>query len=123
MLMRPMARRPMGRGGLVGTAARTAVVAGTATAVVGGMGRRQQAKAEQAAEAQAYEQQQQDAAMQAAAQQAVAQQQAAAPPPPPAAAGGDPTVAELERLATLKQQGILSDEEFAAAKAKLLGIG
>jgi hypothetical protein len=126
MLRRPMARRPVGRGGLVGTAARTAVVAGTATAVVGGMSRHQQAKAEQAAEAQAYEQQQQDAAMQAAAQQAVAQQaaaqQAAAPPPPPAASS-DPTIAELERLATLKQQGILSDEEFAAAKAKVLGLG
>jgi hypothetical protein len=114
-----MARRPVGRGGLLGTAARTAVVAGTATAVVGGVSHRQQAKAEQAADAQAYQQQQQEAAMQAAAQQAVAQQQAAAPP----AAGGDQTVAELERLASLKQQGILSDEEFTAAKAKLLGIG
>jgi Short C-terminal domain len=123
MLRRPMARRGVGRGGLVGTAARTAVVAGTATAVVGGMSRRQQGKADQAAEAQAYEQQQQDAAMQAAAQQAVAQQQAAAPPPPPPAATGDPTIAELERLASLKQQGILSDEEFTAAKAKLLGLG
>ena len=47
---------------------------------------------------------------------------AAAPPPPPAAPAGDPTIAELEKLAALKQQGILSDEEFAAAKAKLLGI-
>jgi len=102
----------------LGTAARTAVVAGTATAVVGGMSHRQQAKAEQAADAQAYEQQQQQAAMEAAAQQAVAAQQAAAPA---AAAPADP-IAELERLAQLKQQGILSDEEFAAAKAKLLGI-
>ena len=102
--------------------ARTAVVAGTATAVVGGVQRHQAGKADQAAEAAAYEQQQQDAAMQAAAQQAVAQQQAAAaPPPPPAAAGGD-MIAELEKLASLKQQGILSDEEFTAAKAKLLGI-
>jgi multidrug resistance efflux pump len=124
MMRRPMARRPVGRGGLVGTAARTAVVAGTATAVVGGMSRHQASKAEEAAQAQAYQQEQQAAAMQAAAEQAVAQQQAAAaaaaPPPPPA---GDPTIAELERLATLKQQGILSDEEFAAAKAKVLGIG
>jgi type IV secretory pathway VirB10-like protein len=124
MLRRPMARRPMGRGGVVGTVARTAVVAGTATAVVGGMSRHQQAKAEQAADAQAYQQEQQDAAMQAAAQQAVAQQQAAAaPPPPPPAAAGDPTIAELERLASLKQQGILTDDEFAAAKAKVLGLG
>jgi putative oligomerization/nucleic acid binding protein len=108
----------VGRPSLLGTAARTAVVAGTATAVVGGMSHRQQAKAEQAADAQAYEQQQQQAAMEAAAQQAVAAQQAAAPA---AAAPADP-IAELERLAQLKQQGILSDEEFAAAKAKLLGI-
>jgi len=116
-----MMRRGIGRVGrpsLLGTAARTAVVAGTATAVVGGMSHRQQAKAEQAADAQAYEQQQQQAAMEAAAQQAVAAQQAAAPA---AAAPADP-IAELERLAQLKQQGILSDEEFAAAKAKLLGI-
>jgi len=101
-------------------AARTAVVAGTATAVVGGMSNRQQAKAQQAADAQAYEQQQQQAAMQAAAEQAVAAQQAAAPAAA-APAAADP-IAELERLAQLKQQGILSDEEFAAAKAKLLGI-
>lgn len=129
MIRRPLARRPVGRGGLLGTAARTAVVAGTATAVVGGMTRNQQAKAQQAADAQAYRDQQQQAAMQAAAQQAAAEQQAAAapPPPPPAAApaapgGGSDTVAELQKLATLKEYGILSDEEFAAAKAKLLGL-
>jgi hypothetical protein len=110
MMRRPMARRPMGRGGLLGTAARTAVVAGTATAVVGGVQHRQQAKAAQAADAQAYQEQE------AAAQQAAAQQ-AAAPPPP----ASDP-IAELERLAKLKEQGILTDEEFSAAKAKLLGI-
>jgi hypothetical protein len=110
---------------LLGTAARTAVVAGTATAVAGGVQHRQMAKAEQAAEAEAYREQQQAAAMQAAAQQAVAEQQAAAPPPPPpppSAPAGSDTVAELERLAALKQQGVLTDEEFAAAKAKLLGL-
>jgi hypothetical protein len=119
-----MRRRGIGRVGrpsVLGTVARTAVVAGTATAVAGGVSRRQQAKAEQAADAQAYEQQQQQEAMQAAAQQAAAQQQAAAPPPPAAPAGGD-QIAELEKLAQLKQQGVLSDEEFTAAKAKLLGI-
>jgi hypothetical protein len=110
-----MARRPVGRGGLLGTAARTAVVAGTATAVVGGVSHRQQAKAEQAAQAQAYQDEQQAAAMQAAAEQAAAQQAAAAPAAP------DP-VAEIQRLADMKAQGILTDEEFAAAKAKLLGI-
>ena len=114
MMRRPMARRPMGRGGLLGTAARTAVVAGTATAVVGGVQHRQQGKAQQAADAQAYQEQQQAAAQQAAAEQAAAQQ---APPPP----ASDP-IAELERLAKLKEQGILTDEEFTAAKAKLLGI-
>jgi len=114
-----MARRPVGRGGLLGTAARTAVVAGTATAVVGGVSRHQQGKAEEAAQAQAYQEQQQAAAMQAAAQQAVAEQTAAQQPAAPAAP--DP-VAEIQRLADMKAQGILTDEEFAAAKAKLLGI-
>ncbi len=113
MFRRPLARRPIGRGGLLGTAARTAVVAGTATAVAGGLQRRQMARSEQAAEAQAYEEQQQALA----AQQAAAQQ---APPPPPPAAND--TVAELERLAALKTQGVLTDAEFAAAKAKLLGL-
>jgi hypothetical protein len=46
----------------------------------------------------------------------VASQQAAAAP-----AGGTDIVAELQKLATLRDQGILSDDEFAAAKAKLLG--
>jgi hypothetical protein len=117
-----LARRRIGRVGrpsVVGTMARTAVVAGTATAVAGGMSRRQDAKAQQAADAQAYEQQQQEAAMQAAAAQAVAQQtaaqQAAAPAP-------SDNIAELERLAKLKEQGVLTEEEFAAAKAKLLGL-
>jgi hypothetical protein len=46
---------------------------------------------------------------------------APAPAPAPAAAGGD-TTAELERLAGLHQSGALTDDEFAAAKSKLLGI-
>jgi hypothetical protein len=108
----------VGRPGLVGTAARTAVVAGTATAVVGGMSKKNQAKSQQAADAQAYQQEQQQAAMQAAAAQAVAAQQAAAPAP--AAPAGDDAVAQLERLAALKQQGILTDAEFEAQKAKIL---
>lgn len=111
--------RRMGRPGLIGMAARTAVVAGTATAVSGSVARHQQNKAEQQYEAQQYEAQQQQAAMNAAAQQAVAQQQAAAPAAAPA--GGTDVVAELQKLAALKEQGILSDDEFAAAKAKLLG--
>jgi hypothetical protein len=46
----------------------------------------------------------------------------AAPAPAPAAAPADDTTAELERLAQLHQQGVLTDEEFSAAKAKALGI-
>ena len=114
--------RRMGRPGLVGMAARTAVVAGTATAVSGSVQRHQQEKAQNQYEQQQYEAQQQQAAMNAAAQQAVAQQQAAAAQAAPAApAGGTDVVAELQKLAALKEQGILSDAEFAAAKAKLLG--
>jgi transcription initiation factor TFIID subunit TAF12 len=117
----PLGRR--GRPGLVGMAARTAVVAGTATAVSGNVQRRQQAKyADQQAQQDAAAQQQWEA-QQYQAQQAAAAQAAAAPPPPPAApaGGGVDVVAELQKLAALKDQGILNDAEFAAAKAKLLG--
>ncbi|MBD8022911.1 SHOCT domain-containing protein [Microbacterium sp. Sa1CUA4] len=110
----------MGRPGLIGMAARTAVVAGTATAVSGSVARHQQNKANEQYEQQAYEAQQQQAAMDAAAAQAVANAQAAAPPAAAPAAGGDDMMAKLTQLATLHSQGILSDEEFAAAKAKLL---
>ena len=97
--------RRMGRPGLVGMAARTAVVAGTATAVSGAVSGKQQAAAQQQAEAQ---------------QQAAA---AAAAPPPAAApaAGSSDVIAQLQQLADLRAQGVLSDEEFANAKAKLLG--
>jgi hypothetical protein len=119
-----MPLRRMGRPGLIGLAARTAVVAGTATAVSGGMQRHQQEKAYAQSEQQAYEAQQQQAAMDAAAAQAVANAQAAAPAPaaPAAAAApaGDDMMAKITQLAQLHAQGILSDEEFAAAKAKLL---
>jgi hypothetical protein len=91
--------------GLLRMAARTAVVAGTATAVSGRVARRQNEK--WAGEDQAaYDQQM-------AQQQAYAAQQA-----PPA----DDKTAELQNLAQLHNQGVLTDEEFAAAKAKLLGI-
>jgi len=88
-------------------AATTAVVAGTAGAVR----HHQDQKYQSQAEAQAYEQQQAAAA--------------AAPPPQayaPAPAPEDPTTAQLQKLAELHNQGILSDEEFSAAKAKALGI-
>ncbi|GAA1495027.1 SHOCT domain-containing protein [Paeniglutamicibacter kerguelensis] len=114
-----------GRPGLIGLAARTAVVAGTATAVQGGMANRQQRKAQSSYEQEQYEAAQQQAMMQQAAQDAVAQQQAAAPPPPAAApaaaAPGIDLIAELQKLASLKDAGVLTDAEFTAAKSKLLG--
>ena len=97
-----MALRRMGRPGLVGTAARTAVVVGTAQAVTG-----------------------KSAARQAAAPPAVS-----TPPPEPAAAqpiagatvvdSGQDLISQLERLAQLASSGMLTPEEFAAAKARLL---
>ena len=97
--------------GLVRMAARTAVVAGTATAVSGRVARRQNEKWAAQEQAQ-YDQQQTayDAGMQAAQAQ-----------PAPAPAQADPN-AELQNLANLHSQGVLTDEEFAAAKAKILGI-
>ena len=109
-------RRRMGRPGLVGTMARTAVIAGTATAVSGSIQQKQQAGAAQA---------------QAAAEQQAAQAAPPPPPPPPApavpqdappAAGPGDLMDQLERLANLKTSGLLSDEEFSAAKAQLLGL-
>jgi hypothetical protein len=108
-------RRRMGRPGLVGTMARTAVVAGTATAVAGGVHNRQMAKQQAAVDAQTNDAEM--AAMQA--QLAELQAQQPPPPPPPAAGGGD-LMAELQRLADMHASGILDDAEFAAAKAKLL---
>jgi len=120
-----MPLRRMGRPGLIGMAARTAVVAGTATAVSGGMRRRQDEKAQGQYEQQQYEAAQQQAQIDAAAQAAAAQYAQPAPvaaaPAPAPAAGGTDLVAELQKLASLKDAGILSDDEFAAAKAKLLG--
>jgi hypothetical protein len=101
-------------------AARTAVVAGTATAVSGRVQHRQQDKYNDQAQQEAYDAAQQQAAMDQAAAQAVANAQAAqAPAAAPAA--GDDMMAKLGQLAQLHAQGILSDEEFSAAKAKLLG--
>jgi Short C-terminal domain len=89
--------------GLLRMAARTAVVAGTATAVSGRVARRQASK---------YDQQAQE-------------QEAQAEPAAPEAAPAEPEdddMAKLQQLAQLHSQGVLSDEEFAAAKAKILGI-
>ena len=92
--------------GLLRMAARTAVVAGTATAVSGRVHRRQAARYD------AQDQEQYDA------QQAAAPPQAAAPAPP----AQDDSMVQLQNLAQLHTQGVLSDEEFAAAKAKILGL-
>lgn len=104
----------MGRPGLIGMAARTAVVAGTATAVSGGVARHQQRRAEEKYEQHQYELQQEAAAQYAP--PVAAQPQ----PPAPASPGGQDVVAELERLAQLKAQGVLNEAEFEAAKQKLL---
>ena len=91
---------------LLRMAARTAVVAGTATAVSNRVSRRQYGRWADQEEAQAYE----------------AQQQAAPEaPPPPAAPDADQTIAQLQELAKLKEAGVLTDAEFAAQKAKILG--
>lgn len=108
--------------GLMRGVARTAVVAGTATAVSGRVQRRQ---AEKYAD--------RDAAIYAQREDAYAAQQAPvqyeqAPPPPPAPAPAPPPaaeddqVAQLQKLADMRAQGLLTDEEFAAAKARLLGL-
>ena len=101
--------------------ARTAVVAGTATAVVGGVSGHQ---AKKAANSQAAAADQQQAMVDAAAAQAAQQVQAQQAPPPPAAAAPaeDDPIAKIKQLGELNAQGLLSDEEFAAAKSKLLGI-
>ena len=93
--------------GLLRMAARTAVVAGTATAVSGRVAHRQNEKWAAQDQAQ-YDQQQ-------AAYDAGAQAAAATP------AAEDPMV-EVQKLATLHEQGVLTDEEFTAAKAKALGL-
>jgi len=102
-------RRPLMR-----AAVGTAVVAGTATAVSGRVRRRQDRKYQNEAEAQAYEQQQY-------AQQQYAQPVVEAPPaPPPAAAPAMTTVEQLKELASLHADGVLTDAEFEAEKAKIL---
>jgi type II secretory pathway pseudopilin PulG len=106
--------RRFGRPGLIGLAARTAIVAGTASAVTGGMQASRQRKAQEQVEQEQYQAAAQQAAMQQAAQQAVAQHAA------PAAPATD-LVAELQKLAALRDSGALTDDEFAAAKARLLG--
>ena len=89
--------------GLLRGVARTAAIAGTATAVSNRVSRRQATRWGQ--------------------QEAERYDEPAAPPPPPpapAAPAADP-IEQLKQLAELKNQGILTEEEFAAQKAKILG--
>jgi Short C-terminal domain len=88
--------------GLLRMAARTAVVAGTATAVSGRVARRQAARWD-AQQPQQYAQEPQQYA-------------------PEAPEAEDDATTQLQNLAALHTQGVLTDEEFAAAKAKILGI-
>ncbi|HCB03723.1 MAG TPA: hypothetical protein DEQ43_05650 [Nocardioides bacterium] len=104
---------------LIGTMARTAVVAGTATAVSNRVSRRQAGRWQQQADAQAYQEQQYAPPPQQ--QYAPPPQQYAPPPAAPAAGIEDDVVEQLQKLAGLRDQGILTEEEFAAQKAKLLG--
>ena len=93
---------PLRRGpGLVRTVGRTAVIAGTATAVSGRVANKQAQKA-------AANQPQQVEYVEA--------------PAPAAAPAADDSYAQLEQLADLHAKGILTDEEFAAKKAQILGI-
>ena len=104
----------VGRPGLIGTVARTAVVAGTATAVAGGVQRRQQNRQVQAEQSAAYQQEQQPAAQ----PQPQPQPAAAAPAP----GGNGPDMAQLQQLVEMRNQGLLDEAEFAAAKSRLLGL-
>ncbi|HEY7105292.1 MAG TPA: SHOCT domain-containing protein [Acidimicrobiia bacterium] len=94
--------------GLLGGIARTAVVAGTFTAVSNRVSRRQARRWAQEDQS-AYEQQ---------AYAAPPPAPAAAPPPAPAA---DDMAEQLTKLAQLHDSGVLTDDEFAASKAKVLG--
>ena len=99
--------------GLLRGMARTAVVAGTATAVSNRVSRRQaQRWADQG---------QQYAPVQRVGYttQQRPEYEAPPPPPPPAAAAPDP-IQQLKDLAELKNQGVLTEQEFAAQKAKIL---
>jgi hypothetical protein len=90
--------------GLLRGVVRTAAVAGTATAVSNRVSRRQAQRWSQQGPA-SYEE---------------PEPTYAAPPPAPAAPAADP-IQQLKDLADLKEQGILTDDEFAVQKAKILG--
>jgi hypothetical protein len=88
-----MLRRRNGRPGLIGTAARTAVIAGTASATINAVGGGSRGQ----------------------------QPQPQAAPQPAAPALTEETIAKLKQLGELHTAGVLNEQEFAQAKAKLLG--
>ena len=92
--------------GLVRGMARTAVVAGTATAVSNRVSRRQAGRWAQDDQAQ---------------QQQAAPPPQYAPPPPPPTAASPADLSQLKELAALRDQGVLSEGEFQQQKARLLG--
>ncbi len=94
--------------GLIGGIARTAVVAGTATAVSNRVSRRQ------AGRWAAQEQQEQQ-------EYAPEPQEYAAPPPPPPPADTGVDLEKLQQLGELRDSGVLTEEEFQAQKARILG--
>ena len=93
--------------GLVRGMARTAAVVGTATATRNAVNRHAAKK-----NARAYSE---------AMEEVQGEQVTYAPPPDAAPAAQEDTISQLERLGALKAQGILTEEEFEAEKAKLLG--
>jgi putative oligomerization/nucleic acid binding protein len=93
-----MLGRRMGRPGLLGMAARTAVVAGTATAVSGRVSRRSAQRAEADA----------------------AEPPAVEPEAAPASMSVEDQVAKIKALGELKDKGLLTDDEFSTEKAKVL---
>ena len=99
--------------GLLRAVAATAVISGTATATRNAVNRRQAEK-----NVAAYSEAEQNVYAEQAAQAPPPK----APPPAPTSAPKDDMITQLERLGALHEQGILTDEEFAAQKAKILGI-
>jgi hypothetical protein len=98
--------------GLLRGVVRTAAVAGTATAVSNRVSRRQ---------AERWQEQGGQQPMEYRYEAQQPQQQAPAAPAPPAQTGTASTIDQLKELGELKSQGVLTDEEFAAQKAKILG--
>ena len=94
--------------GLLRGVARTAVIAGTATTVSNRVSRRQGQK---------WAAQEEQAAPPPQQYAAPPPQQYAAPPPP----AGEDRIEKLKDLAALKEQGVLTEEEFASEKARILG--